>query len=381
MNYISKIIESYNSTVRLYCIKLIVAEETIFVKGLNKSEIELNEASVLKGILQITVNREVIPITSIKIGFIGQSIDVLFTKTPQNRRLINMNGKVTVNDCYKYTMNDLLRGIYEFPFQFSIDPNTPETISSILGSNLYQLEVLIRDDLKRETYKPILKEITIVRIPGENSLLINDCVSSVGNWKNQILYNICIHSKVLKLNDSFRLSLSVTKLNQFDKLKYTKVYLIQKLRCSSNEFTSNYANYVSTQKQLIFYESFNKNEELIEKSWEVSLPKEMRFKVYPYNSNNEFEVGMKINHFLSITIGIETNNTKNSSQSQNKDKIKFTEQFNEITFKTPIYLLNSIVDIYSSLPLYSNSISNESTKSSTWLCTNGKYEHEMPPKY
>lgn len=414
---LGKISGTYHSLIRQYITKLIVVDDIVFVKGLNKAERNQSNSSVLKGVLFLKVVRAVASIKLIEINLIGQKSDAIFTNEPESRRLVTLKGKIILNDCYRYTppSGDLLKGDYAFPFQFSIDPNTPETILSCLGSRKYHLEVIIHNENDGNFIKPsIHKPITLMRRPGDNSLLPTECVNATGNWRGMMTYNICVYSRVCKLGGSITISMQAAPnpfLNKVAAIKYVKIHLVQKTKCPKMPAPRNHSFYQTVQRELIHYQTFRKSSPLesFEDIWLAKIPETLKLKLHPYNSNLEPDesalVGMTITHHLTITLGIETTDFGSEEEQQflssKSGKVKADSDISEIFFKMQVYLLDPMVEIYSAPPAYERSFTSSdsgsstladsiiyegaaagrSTRSSSWLCTNGKYELEKPPSY
>ena len=125
-------------------------------------------------------------------------------------------------------------GVYEYPFELSIDNNSPETTSLPSASVKWLLECLVE---RSGTFKSNLsgsKEVLVVRSPSEDSLELVEPISISRKWEDQLHYDIMISGKSFPLGSKIPIAFKLTPLAKVQVHKL-KVYVSENVEYFTND--------------------------------------------------------------------------------------------------------------------------------------------------
>ena len=125
-------------------------------------------------------------------------------------------------------------GVYEYPFELSIDNNSPETTSLPSASVKWMLECLVE---RSGTFKSNLagtKEVLVVRSPSEDSLELVEPISISRKWEDQLHYDIIISGKSFPLGSKIPIAFKLTPLAKVQVHKL-KVYVSENVEYFTND--------------------------------------------------------------------------------------------------------------------------------------------------
>ncbi|KAH3681618.1 hypothetical protein WICPIJ_007408 [Wickerhamomyces pijperi] len=396
-----KIFQSTKAPDYKLSLDLYLDSDTIYLKGLDDDERACASDSVLRGVLNVNVDHSYLLVESLKVRFVGKASDNHYYQDSQGKKLLKPVLTELINDTYEYDAKTLLKGTYNFPFQFLIDPKLPESIQFLYGSRNYYVEVEIKYS-NQEVEILAHRDITIVRCPLANSPKYTEPIDARGCWRDLVPYDISIGSKIVLVDKPFGLNVNVypqlKSPGSTATLKYIRIYLIQKIKCpQSVEDMSHTESLLDTQYYVITHksclnkvESFHPNEDgSINESLKITIPSVcQQFKVLPYNSNigshysdhgdtsEPFtERAFKLSHYMQVAMGFDLHQSD-----------AYSTEFKELTFKGKIHLVNPKIESNAPPPAYDSSEFNYSTKitrekSLSWLYTNGRLDMEQPPSY
>ena len=124
-------------------------------------------------------------------------------------------------------------GVYEYPFELSVDNNSPETTNLPCASVKWMLECLIE---RSGTFKSNLlgsKEVLVVRSPSEDSLELVEPISIGRKWEDQLHYDIMISGKSFPLGSKIPIAFKLTPLAKVQVHKL-KVYVSESIEYHTN---------------------------------------------------------------------------------------------------------------------------------------------------
>jgi len=125
-------------------------------------------------------------------------------------------------------------GVYEYPFELSIDNNSPETTNLPSASVKWTLECLVE---RSGTFKSNLsgsKEVLVVRSPSEDSLELVEPISISRKWEDQLHYDIIISGKSFPMGSKIPIAFKLTPLAKVQVHKL-KVYVSENVEYFTND--------------------------------------------------------------------------------------------------------------------------------------------------
>lgn len=105
-----------------------------------------------------------------------------------------------------------LPGDYIYNFELPLDSRLPETIDVDLGSVKYELEATVERSGAFRGNLVGVKEVTLIRAPGEGSLEQVEPIAISRNWEDQLHYDIVISGKSFPLGSQVPIAFKLTPL-------------------------------------------------------------------------------------------------------------------------------------------------------------------------
>ncbi|EDO19310.1 hypothetical protein Kpol_1036p55 [Vanderwaltozyma polyspora DSM 70294] len=306
-------------------------------------------------------------------------------------------------------------GIYEFPFEFKIEPNKfPASNCSYFGSTLYRIESYIKilKNFKKSNNSDTIiltDAVTVKRaLPIDSFYLRNEPLKLAGEWQrihcdsknnninndllyqnfnDQLNYEIYLHSKMLVIASPNNLKESEFQLN-FQIVKKMKNFCISKLVVSLAQFSSIPCIDRSTKKPM--KTSYVKKMEVILHSEDIE-PNFDEYNVFEINNLAIFDENSMKESSNNKKVGfyfVKPFYCEKSTKLENKARLKITHKIiiqltmlhvesteplktsfkkkTILTFKVPVVLVDYEMSSSLNLPTY-NKINNIYSKRETVL--------------
>ena len=383
-------------------VRVVVKDTNVVLKGVNTSERNEAPMSYLRGVVSVKVNRSSVSLKEINVKFIGERVDVVFSREINRRLFTDVRNKI-VDEMCSYTVEGhrLLKGTYTIPFQFMVDPTLPETVNTSLGSRNYRIEVHM--DKQNSNNSPLKTPITMIRTPLDRSLVANDCVGAIGSWHSVMPYSVLVSSRVCQLGKPFDISVETQPnpmINCSGVVKSVRVLFVQKIKCPSSAPTEPYTLF---NRQTLWMKSYGSPKDPYDPfrlETTIKIPQTLNFDVFPYTSNGENEDGsptpeLRISHYIYIQISMHpifiTEDEFIDDQPPLDEKIQvrtWDDVKDVLVFKAPVFLLHRDATEEHNLapPSYSQVKPGKHNKplkfkSLAWICSDGVYDDSRPPKY
>lgn len=119
-------------------------------------------------------------------------------------------------------------GDYTYNFELPIDSRLPETINVELGTVKYELEALVERAGAFRANLVGTKEVTLIRVPSENSLEQVEPIAISRNWEDQLHYDIVISGKSFPLGAQVPIAFKLTPLAKVQ-CHRIKVYITENI--------------------------------------------------------------------------------------------------------------------------------------------------------
>ncbi|MCJ1359420.1 MAG: hypothetical protein MMC33_009422 [Icmadophila ericetorum] len=119
-------------------------------------------------------------------------------------------------------------GDYTYSFELPIDSRLPESINVELGGVKYELEALVERAGAFRANLVGTKEVTLIRVPSENSLEQVEPIAISRNWEDQLHYDIVISGKSFPLGAQVPIAFKLTPLAKVQ-CHRIKVYITENI--------------------------------------------------------------------------------------------------------------------------------------------------------
>ncbi|CUM65679.1 uncharacterized protein PRCAT00003327001 [Priceomyces carsonii] len=241
--------ESDNRNNSFFKMIINITNKEIYLKGLNRREIGMNNSQILNGTTTVIVLKP-LKVKNLTVRFRGCKYVTVYEARGENIRSnglgLDQENKMKQRKHYIPLVDDKLIwthqadeqlpiGIYNYTFNFVIDPQLPESITSIYLNTSYFVETQLEWQLDDGEAKKARDstEINMIRCTSDSPIFFSDPIIATGNWRNLLVYEFNLQNKVAFLGMPYSLSIRLYPLQHdqhtFDVYSIS-VHLIQKLQ-------------------------------------------------------------------------------------------------------------------------------------------------------
>lgn len=240
-------------------LELDLVSPTVYLKGLEKCDIELSGPAILRGMAVLYLNKPA-KLNNVKVLFRGTQsrtyVDLILIKAYESIKLKKMKKEHTlVDDFYNwnYLGRTMKEGIYHFPFLFIIDHSLPESYLARHFSVGYSVDVEIELGGRMETNPRVIRSshsVQLIRCLGD--INYSDSAIATGNWRDLLVYQFSFNSRTAFQNSTFLANIKVYPLvKKGFKIYYASAFLIQTLRYENTDGSIISRNSTDTEKFLL----------------------------------------------------------------------------------------------------------------------------------
>ncbi|KAG2731678.1 hypothetical protein G9P44_005265 [Scheffersomyces stipitis] len=225
-----------------------LANTVVFQKGINKEEKMVSPPKTISGDIVVYVFTPA-RLCHLKIEFRGKKYITLQKSAYHNTQSPLVKCRTLVYDTVLWKQEDVLPiGIYNYSFTFVVEPSLPETVDTANLQIHYELDVSMKYTLPSSNSQKLktirrFKEVQLVRCLSEEDS--TEPLIARGNWRNIILYEFTVQSKVAFQCEDYSTTIKIYPLalrNCNFTIHNVSVLLVQKITTMTSNMSKKTIN-------------------------------------------------------------------------------------------------------------------------------------------